>query len=67
MCMSARSKRAEESATLVALAVEGDCVLDFCFWRDSYDSGHSKTNKVFSNKHSMYYLWCYGAVTGVKE
>ena len=42
MHMSACSKRAEEyeeeSATLVALAVEGDCVLDFCLERDSYDS-----------------------------
>ena len=50
--MSARSKRAEEnkegSATLVALAGEGDYVLDFCLERDSYDSGHSKTNKVVS-------------------
>ena len=45
-------KRAEEneegSATLVALAGEGDCVLDFCLERDSYDSGRSNTNKVFS-------------------
>ena len=50
--MSACSKRAEqneeESATLVALAVEGDCVLDFYLERDSYDSGQSKTNEVFS-------------------
>ena len=33
---------------IIALAVEGDCVLDFCLERDSYDSGHSKTTKVFS-------------------
>ena len=50
--MSARSKRVEEneeeSATLIALTVEGDSVLDFCLERDSYDSGHSKTNEVFS-------------------
>ena len=50
--MSVRSKRAEEieeeSATLAALMVEGDFVLDFCLERDSYDSGHSKTNEVFS-------------------
>ena len=52
MHISARSKRAEENeeeiVTLVALAVEGDCVLDFCLERDSYDSRHSKTNDVFS-------------------
>ena len=52
MHMSARSKLAEENeeenATMVALAVDGDCVLDFCLERDSYDSGHSKTNEVFS-------------------
>ena len=53
-CTSARRKRAkeneEESGTLVAiaLAVEGDCVFDFCLERDSYDSGHSKTNEIFS-------------------
>ena len=28
--------------------MEGDCVLDLCIERDSYDSGHSKTNEVFS-------------------
>ena len=32
----------------VALMVKGECVLDFCLKRDSYDSGHSKTNEVFS-------------------
>ena len=52
MHMSVRSKRAEEnkgeSATLVALTVEGDCELDFCLERDSYNSRHSKTNEVFS-------------------
>ena len=52
MRMSACSRQAEENeeenSTLVALVVEGDCVLDFCLERDSYDSGHSKTNKVFS-------------------
>ena len=40
--------REEESATLPALTVEGDCVLDFCLERDSYDSGYCKTNEVFS-------------------
>ena len=43
MRMAARSKRSEkneeESATLPALMVEGDCVLDFCLERESYDSG----------------------------
>ena len=52
MHVSALSKRdeenEEESVTLVALMAEGDCVLDFCLKRDSYDSGHSKTNVVFS-------------------
>ena len=52
MRMAARSKRPEkneeESATLPAMTVEGDCVLDFCLERDSYDSGYCKTNKVFS-------------------
>ena len=41
--MAARSKRPEkneeESATLPALMVEGDCVLDFCLERESFDSG----------------------------
>ena len=50
--MAARSKRPEqsdeESATLAALTVEGDCVYDFCLERESYNSGHSKTNEVFS-------------------
>ena len=52
MHRSASSKRAkenkEESATLAALTVEGDHVLDFCLERDSYNSGHSKTNEFFS-------------------
>ena len=52
MRMSACSKLAEEneegSMTLVDLAGEGHCVLDFCLERDSYDSGYSKTNEVFS-------------------
>ena len=52
MCMSACSKLAEEneeeSATLVALAVEGNCLLDFSLKRNSYNSEHSKTNEVFS-------------------
>ena len=43
MRMAARSKRPEkneeESVTLPALMVEGDCVLDFCLERESYDSG----------------------------
>ena len=47
MHMSARNKRAEEneeeSATLAALTVEGDCALDISLERDSYNSGHSKT------------------------
>ena len=51
MRMAARSKRPEknkkESATLTGLTVEGDCVLDFCLERDSYDSEYSKTNVVF--------------------
>ena len=38
----------EESAALAALTVDGDCLLDFYLKRDSYDSGHCKTNKVFS-------------------
>ena len=51
-CMSARSKTAkkneEESLTLTVLTMEGDCILDFCLEQDSYDSGYSKTNEVFS-------------------
>ena len=43
MRMADRSKRPEkneeEGATLPALMVEGDCVLDFCLERESYDSG----------------------------
>ena len=34
--------------TLSVLTVEGECVLDFCLEQDSYDSGHRKTNEVFS-------------------
>ena len=41
-------KNEEESATLPALTVEGDCVLDFCLERDSYDSGYCKTNEVLN-------------------
>ena len=41
-------KNEEESATLPALTVEGDCVLHFCLERDSYDSGYCKTNEFFS-------------------
>ena len=52
MRMAACSKQSEnneeESATLPALTVKGDCVLDFCLERDSYDSGYYKTNEVFS-------------------
>ena len=52
MRMATSSKRPEkneeESATLPTLTVEGDCVLDFCLERDSYDSGYCKTNEVFS-------------------
>ena len=33
-----KKKNEEESATLPALTVEGDSVLDFCLERDSYDS-----------------------------
>ena len=40
-------KNEEESATLPALTVEGDCVLDFCLERDSYDSGYCRTNEFF--------------------
>ena len=36
-------KNEEESATLLALTVNSDCVLDFCLERDSYDSGYCKT------------------------
>ena len=44
MRMSARSKRVEEEiATLAALSMEGDCVLDFCLERDSYDSIYTLT------------------------
>ena len=35
-------------ATLAALTVESDCVLDFYLERDSCDSGYCKTNEVFS-------------------
>ena len=38
----------EESATLAALTVNGDCVLDFYLKRDSYDSGYCKINDIFS-------------------
>ena len=52
MRMATSSKRPEkneeESATSPALAVEDDCVLDFCLERDSNDSGYCKTNEVFS-------------------
>ena len=41
-------KKEEESATLPALTVEGNCVLDFCLEWDSYDSGYCKTNEFFS-------------------
>ena len=48
MHMSARSKRPEEdeeeSATLTALMMEGNCAFDFCLERDSNDSGYCKTN-----------------------
>ena len=51
MRMATSSKRPEkneeESATLPALMVEGDCVLDFYLERDSYDSGYCKTNEFF--------------------
>ena len=52
MHMSVHSKQPEENeeehATLGALTVDCDCVLDLGLELDSYDSGHSKTNKVFS-------------------
>ena len=47
-CSNQTEENEEESAVLVALAMEGDCGLDFCLKRVSYDSGHSKTNEVFS-------------------
>ena len=47
-CSKQSEKNEEESATLPALTVQGDCVLDFCLERDSYDSGYCKTNEVFS-------------------
>ena len=47
MCMAVSNKRPEEdeeeSATLAALTVEDDCVLDFCLEQDSYDSRYCKT------------------------
>ena len=50
--MSVHSKQPEENkeehATLGALTVDCDCVLDFSLELDSYDRGHSKTNKVLS-------------------
>ena len=49
MRMAARSKRSEKNEEESAsLPVEGDCVLDFCLERDSYDSGYCKSNEVFS-------------------
>ena len=52
MHMSAHSRRAkeneEESVTLIALIVEGNCVLDLCLKRYSNVSGQSKTSEVFS-------------------
>ena len=51
-CMTSSSKRPEsieeESATLPALTVEGDCVLDFCLEPDSCYSGYCMTNTFFS-------------------
>ena len=47
-CSKRSEKNEEESATLPALTVQGDCVLDFNLERDSYDSGYCKTNEVFS-------------------
>ena len=47
-CSKRSEKNEEESATLPALTVQGDCVLDFCLERDSYYSGYCKTNEVFS-------------------
>ena len=47
-CSKRSEKNEEESATLPALTVVGDCVLDFFLERDSYDSGYCKTNEVFS-------------------
>ena len=50
--MAAYSKRPEEneeeSVTLAALTVEGDCVLDFYLEWDSYNVGYCKTNEIFS-------------------
>ena len=50
--MSDDSKRPkenkEDSVTLTALTVEGDCILDFCLKWDFYDSGYCETNEVFS-------------------
>ena len=40
MRMADRSKRPEKNVEEgAALMVEGDCVLDFCLERESYDSG----------------------------
>ena len=47
-CSKRTEENKEESSTLVALMAEGDCVLDFCFEQDTYDSKYSKTNEVFS-------------------
>ena len=48
-CSNLAEKNEEDSATLVALAEEGRCVIHFCLERNSYDSGLSKTNEVISN------------------
>ena len=50
ICQSVISdwNRMRKSVTLIALTMDGDCVLDFCLQRDSYDSSYSITNKTFS-------------------
>ena len=53
MRMAARSKRSEkneeESVTLPALAVKGDCVLDFCLKRNFYVDTADKVFSVLIN------------------
>ena len=62
MRMSTRGKRSEyneeESATLAGFTVEGEYVIDFCLERDSYNSGHSKTNVFFSELIDGRPRWC---------
>ena len=41
---SKQSEKNEEERQSATLPAEGDCVLDFCLERDSYDGGYYKTN-----------------------